>query len=109
MGSYEISNRDLESEVGAYLSNISSATAVLENLYPLDTPEKVEQAVGLWDRIYTAIGFTTVDTELEHAILTHRSMSKLMPEVRRATINCEAAFEIATARQTALAKDEKQG
>jgi hypothetical protein len=109
MRSYEVGPRDLESEILAYVSRVSSATAALEKLYPLDTPEKVDQAVGFWDELYVYMAFTTLDTELEDAILTHRSMGELMPEVRRATINCEAAFEIATAQRMAAARDAKKG
>jgi nicotianamine synthase len=109
MSPYEISQRDLESEIQAYVSRVSCATAALEKLYPLDTPEKADQAISFWDEIYTRIAFTTLDTELEDAILSHRSMSELMPEVRRAAVNCEAAFEIATARRMELARDAKEG
>ncbi|KAK4235856.1 Nicotianamine synthase 2 [Achaetomium macrosporum] len=108
MPSCEIGARDLEAEIQAYVSKVSCATAALEKLYPLDTPEKVDQAIRFWSDIYGCIAFTTLDTELEEAILTHRSMSELMPEVRRATVNCEAAFEIATARRMALARDAKE-
>jgi hypothetical protein len=110
MHAHEIDDlRDMESEVQAYVSEVSCATAALEKLYPLDTPEKVEQAISLWDKVYVHIAFTTLDTELEKAILSHRSVSELMPEVRRATVNCEAAFEIATARRMVLARDVKEG
>jgi hypothetical protein len=99
----------LELDVQAYVARVSSAAAALEQLYPLDTPEKIDQAIGFWDDLYARIAFTTLDVELEHAILGHRSMRELMPRLRRATINCEAAFEIATARRMAQARDGKEG
>lgn len=101
--------RDLESEIQAYVSEVSCATSALEKLYPIDTPAKLEEAISLWDKVYACIAFTTLDTELENALLSHRFMSELMPEVRRATVNCEAAFEIATARRMTLAGDAKEG
>ncbi|KAH6634505.1 Nicotianamine synthase [Chaetomium sp. MPI-SDFR-AT-0129] len=96
---------DLEPEVQTYLAAISQSTDALRKLYPLDTPEKADLASPLWDEIYTAIGFTTLDVELEHAILTHKSTAELMPAVREATVQCEAAFEIITARRLVQARD----
>lgn len=101
--------RDLPTEAQVYVYKIASAITVLNALYPLNSAEKVTQAVPCWNQIYDIIGFTTLDTDLENAILKHPNLVKLMPSVRRATIECEAAFEVSWADKIALARDPTDG
>ena len=101
--------RDLDAEVQIFVHKISSAIEVLKTLYPLDSPEKTEQATPWWNQIYDIIGFTTIDIELEKVFLNHPDILKLIPEVRQATINCEAAFEVTWSDRIALARDPTEG
>ncbi|KAF7192930.1 Nicotianamine synthase 2 [Pseudocercospora fuligena] len=91
--------RDLRAEAEAYLEPLDTALLSLSRLYPLNEDNKLEKALQFWTTIYNATGFTTVDSDLETAILKHPWVCKLTPKVREAYRVCEEAIEISIAKR----------
>ncbi|TLD04986.1 uncharacterized protein PgNI_09244 [Pyricularia grisea] len=82
-----------------YTTKLSIATAQLAALYPLDTSDKISQAIAPWNELYGFIGFTTLDSQGEQSFFNHPDTAALIPATRTAVRECEAAFEIFFARQ----------
>ena len=81
----------------------------MSRLHPLDGDDKLEKALPFWTTIYDATAFTTVDSDLEDAILKHSSICKLTPKVREAYRVCEEAIEISVAKRISQAEDAARG
>lgn len=104
-----VHGRDLAAEAQVYVLKIVSSVASLNALCPLSTPEKTEQAIPFWTQFYDVIGFSTLDIELENAILQHPNALKLMPDLRRLMGECEVALEVTWAAKVAVARDPTEG
>ncbi|KAF4628898.1 hypothetical protein G7Y89_g9253 [Cudoniella acicularis] len=100
-----VHGRDLAAEAQVYVRKMVSSVASLDALCPLDSPEKTEQAIPFWSQFYDVIGFSTLDIELENAILQHPDVLKLMPDLRRVMGECEVALEVTWAAKVAVARD----
>ncbi|TLD31309.1 hypothetical protein PspLS_01703 [Pyricularia sp. CBS 133598] len=82
-----------------YITKLDIATTQLAALYPLNTPDKISQAIAPWNELYGFIGFTTLDSQAEQSFLNDPATTALIPATRTAVRECEAAFEIFFARQ----------
>jgi hypothetical protein len=101
--------RDLESEAQVYVRKVVENTKGAKALCPLDTPEKTDQAMPFWVGFYDVIAFTTLDIELENAVLKHPEILKLMPDIRYVMGECEGALEETWAERVVAAKDSTEG
>lgn len=101
--------RDLESEAQVYVRIVVENVKGLKKLCPLDTPEKTDRALPLWAAFYEVLAFTTLDIDLENAVLKHPEILKLMPEIRFVMGECEGALEVTWAERVMAAKDPTQG
>ncbi|KAF5631030.1 Nicotianamine synthase 3 [Fusarium sp. NRRL 25303] len=97
--------RDLEAEGQVYVKTMVENIKAAKSLCPLDTPEKADQVVPFWDKFYKVIGFTTLDIELETAVLAHPDILGLMPDIRYVMGECEGALEVTWADRVAAAQD----
>lgn len=103
------SERDLEGETQFYVrkmvENIKSAKA----LCPLDTPEKTDKATPFWNGFYEILSFTTLDAELEKAILRSSEIVRILPDIRFMMGEGEGALEVTYAERVAAAHDSTEG
>ncbi|CCT68257.1 uncharacterized protein FFUJ_07028 [Fusarium fujikuroi IMI 58289] len=97
--------RDLEAEGQVCVKTMVENIKAAKSLCPLDTPEKADQVVPFWDKFYKVIGFTTLDIELETAVLAHPDILGLMPDIRYVMGECEGALEVTWADRVAAAQD----
>ncbi|KAM0349701.1 hypothetical protein ACHAPU_003530 [Fusarium lateritium] len=97
--------RDLEGEAQVYVKTMVDNVKGAKSLCPLDTPEKTDQVVPFWAGFYKVIGFTTLDLELETAVLAHPEILNLMPDIRYVMGECEGALEVTWAERVAAARD----
>jgi hypothetical protein len=104
-----VHGRDLSADAQVYVHKIVSSVASLDALCPLDSSEKTQQAIPFWTQFYDVIGFSTLDIELENAILQHHEVLKLMPALRRLMGECEVALEVTWAAKVAVARDSTEG
>ncbi|KAG5754652.1 hypothetical protein H9Q70_002758 [Fusarium xylarioides] len=100
-----IPGRDLEVEAQVYVKTMVENIKAAKALCPLDTPEKTDQVVPFWNGFYKVIGFTTLDIELETAVLAHPDILGLMPDIRCVMGQCEGALEVTWAERVAAAQD----
>ncbi|KAM0559776.1 hypothetical protein ACHAPJ_004300 [Fusarium lateritium] len=100
--------RDLEGEAQVYVKTMVENVKAAKALCPLDTPEKTDQVVPFWAGFYKVIGFTTLDLELETAVLAHPEILSLMPDIRYVMGECEGALEVTWAERVAAAKDSTE-
>jgi hypothetical protein len=104
-----VPGRDLEAEAQVYVKTMVENVKAAKALCPLDTPEKTDQVVPFWAGFYKVIGFTTLDIELETAVLSHPEILSLMPDIRYVMGECEGALEVTWAERVAAAKDTAEG
>ncbi|KAG9239894.1 putative Nicotianamine synthase 3 [Calycina marina] len=97
--------RDLESEVQVYVRKMIENVKGVKALLPIDTPEKADQVVPFWAGYYDIIAFTTLDIDLENALLESSGIRKLLPELRLVMEACEGAFETTWADRVVAARD----
>ncbi|EEQ28001.1 uncharacterized protein MCYG_00889 [Microsporum canis CBS 113480] len=102
--------RDLSTKASSYVKRVESAIAFLDALYPLDSPGKVEQALPLLESAIRRLWlFTTLDTDLESAVIRQLQKFDIVSGVGRATVACEATFELYIANKVMAATDKAKG
>ncbi|OAP62553.1 hypothetical protein AYL99_01780 [Fonsecaea erecta] len=100
--------RDLQSEAQYYVRKMTINITNASSLGPLDTPEKADELVALWDDFYEVIAFTTLDSELEREILEDPAIIKIMPDIRRILGESEVALEKTWADRVVAVKDPSE-
>lgn len=101
--------RDLESEARVYVHIVVENIKALKALCPLNTPEKTDRALPLWTTFYKVLAFTTLDIDLENAVLKNSDILKLMPDIRFVMGECEAGLEMTWAERVTAAKGPTEG
>ncbi|PMB70828.1 putative nicotianamine synthase 4 [Beauveria bassiana] len=89
--------RDLEIEAQPYVQMIVENIQATKALCPLDTQYKVVKMMPSFNNVYSLLGFTTLDIDLENAVLQNQSIVKLMPDIRYVMGECEGALEVTSA------------
>ena len=101
--------RDVKSEADYYVQKMIKNIRGAGEYCPLDSPEKTDSATPNWRGFYDVLSSTTLDIDLENAIIKNPDIVNLLPEMRRVMGETEGALETTWAKRVTEAETSAEG